>query len=112
MELITTEQLMDYLGVDADSEGIIARERESAIEELKRATGIDWTQAEEKGVANSAIEIIVWLAYYANRSDVGNTDYLRHRLTSLILQLQYGEEVYPPDADNEQGNADEADSGG
>ena len=41
--LISTAQLRDFLGVDRDSDKIIEHERDNALDELRRATGVDWS---------------------------------------------------------------------
>lgn len=96
--IITVEQLRDYLGVDADADGMITAARASAIERLGRATGVDWTQQAACAAANEAISIMVYIHFYAVRDDVKNTNFLERHLTSLIKTLQYSKEAIPNDA--------------
>lgn len=95
MALITDEGLREYLG--ADPEADIASFLESALEELQRATGVDWRLQEKTGVANEAIRTIAYLSYYGMRGAAQNLDHLRRHKIELITQLQYSPEAAKDD---------------
>lgn len=92
--LISIAQLRDFLGVDNDSDGIIKNERDNALDELKRATGFDWSDANAARTANELVQIMVYISYYGVRDGVKNLDYLERRRTQLMKMLQYSKEVY------------------
>ncbi len=88
--LISTENLMDYLGVDDDSKVIVMQARVSAISELKYATGVNWETVDDAGLASEAVQILVWMNFYGIRGGAENTIFLQSRLTQIIKKLQYG----------------------
>ncbi|HHY52661.1 MAG TPA: phage gp6-like head-tail connector protein [Clostridiales bacterium] len=94
-EIVTTEQLRDFLGVDSDRDSEVEALRTSAIESICRATGIDWTKREKVGTFNEAVRTQVWISYYALRDASKNTVFLQEYLSGIInsLQLTRGEEA-------------------
>lgn len=87
-EIVSVEQLREFLGVDADRDNEITMLRSSAIEHLCRATGIDWKARQDVETFNEAVRTQVWMSYYAIRDEAKNTQFLREYLTSLICSLQ------------------------
>lgn len=90
--LVTTEELIEYLGTDADSKTIVEGCRASAIAYLRGVTGRKWEDKctdGDVGVANEVIRSRVWLSFHALRGGVGNVDFIRQNVTALIKQLQY-----------------------
>lgn len=88
-EIVTVEQLREFLGVDSDHDGEITMLRSAAIEHISRATATDWMQEQENvETFNEAVRVQVWLSYYAVRDEAKNTQFLQEYLTSLICSLQ------------------------
>lgn len=87
-ELVTVEQLRDYLGVDADKDAEVTALRASAIESISRPTGFDWKKRKKLDTFNEAVRVQVWLSYYAVRDGAKNTQFLQDYLTGLICSLQ------------------------
>lgn len=87
--LITAAELLDFLGADEDAESEIAEELQSALEQLERATGVDWEKRKDVHTANQAIKDMVYLSFYAVRDGSQNTKFVERHLTSIIKQLQY-----------------------
>lgn len=90
--LITAAELLDFLGADEDAESEITEELQSALEQLERATGIDWGKRKDVHTANQAIKDMVYLSFYAVRDGSQNTEFVKWHLTSIIKQLQYATE--------------------
>lgn len=90
--LVTTEELIGYLGTDEDSRGIVEGCRASAIAYLRGATGRPWAEDcgdEDAQTANEVIRSRAWLSFHALRGGAGNVDFIRQNVTALIKQLQY-----------------------
>jgi len=87
-EIVSTEQLRDFLGADSEKDTEIAALRASAIESISRSTGIDWTRREKVDTFNEAVRVRVWISYYAVRDGAKNTQFLQDYLTGLICSLQ------------------------
>lgn len=85
--------LLDFIGADEDSSGIVAKHRKSSMEELFRATGIHWESEEDNDVAEELIMLSVYLAYYGQRGGIQNTEYIERRRIQLMQQLQNSKEV-------------------
>lgn len=89
-EILSVEQLRDFLGLDEDQDDAIALLRQTAIGIINKATGRDWQQREDVEIFNEALRTQVWLSYYAVRDDnVKNTTFLQSYLTGLINSLQF-----------------------
>ena len=56
--LITSAELLDFLGADEDAQSEIEEELQSALEQLERATGVDWAKRKDVHTANQAIKDI------------------------------------------------------
>lgn len=90
--LVTTEELIDYLGTDQDSEKIVEGCRASAIAYLRGATGRAWAEDcadQDVETANEVIRSRAWLSFHAMRGGVGNVEFIRQNVTALVKQLQY-----------------------
>ncbi|MEG0839745.1 MAG: hypothetical protein RSF33_08095 [Hydrogenoanaerobacterium sp.] len=87
------EALRDYLGVGAECDELIKSARASALEQLRRATGVNWEAENENAVAAEAVRCLVWLSFYGIRDDSKNTEFLRKHAIQLLSQLQYSAEV-------------------
>jgi len=90
--LITSAELLDFLGADEDAQSEIEEELQSALEQLERATGVDWAKRKDVHTANQAIKDMVYLSFYAVRDGSQNTEFVERHLTSIIKQLQYATE--------------------
>lgn len=93
IQLVTAAELLDYLGAGSESSAIVEGLRTSALAQLAAATGIDWTDRTDCGVANEALRVMVWLSFYSMRDDKAATEHLERYKTSLIKSLQYAVEV-------------------
>lgn len=92
-EIISVEQLRDYIGVDSEKDDEIRMLRAAAIEHIGRATATDWKKRTKVDTFNEAVRTQVWLSYYAVRDGAKNTGFLQDYLTGLICSLQLcGEE--------------------
>jgi len=87
-EVVTIEQLRDYLGVDADKDTEITMLRAFAIESISRASEFNWEQRKKIDTFSEAVRVQVWLSYYAVRDGAKNTQFLQDYLTGLICSLQ------------------------
>lgn len=87
--LITTEQLIDYLGTDDDSAEIISAARDAAIEEIKTGVGLTDITGKAPALIDELIRILVYISYYAVRGGADNVDYLERRKIQLFKMLQY-----------------------
>lgn len=96
--IVSTENLLDWLGAGEESAGIVSALRASALDSLRRATGIDWEGRERVETANEAIRAMVYLSFYGMRGTDVKTDALERHLNGLVKQLQFG-----GDADGAQG---------
>lgn len=92
--LVSIDDLREFLGVDSDSDSIIANERDNALDEIRRATGFDWEHAREQlGALNEAVQILVYISYYGVRDGVKNLVFLERRKIQLMKMLQYSAEA-------------------
>ena len=90
-ELVSSDELLDWLGAGEESFGIVSALRASALESLHRATGIDWAaQTGRLETANEAIRTMVYLSFHGLRNPDIKTDVLERHLTGLMIQLQNG----------------------
>lgn len=93
--VLTTEELRGFLGVDVEFDPEIERLRAFAVEQICRATKIDWLARQDVETFNEAMRVSVWMSYYAVRDEAKNTVFLQERLTALICTLQLcGEESH------------------
>lgn len=92
--LIDTSGLLAFLGAGEESAALVDSLRASALDGIRRATGVDWTAGGAKtGVVNEAVRAAVWMSFYGLRDPSVKTDHLTAYLGRLITQLQYGEEA-------------------
>lgn len=94
MAIITVLELQDYLGVDENSTVEIELARNSALEYLKRSTGIDWEKVQNNSYASETVQAIVYLNFYGIRDDAKNTVFLEQYIEKHICQLQLSEEAF------------------
>lgn len=87
-EVVTEEQLREYLGVGEENLGLVAQLRAAAIEGLNRACGFDWTLREDVEQFNDAVRVYVWMSFYGVRDPSQNTIFLESHLTWLINSLK------------------------
>ena len=92
-ELITIQRLRDFLGVDENSDADIKDMMASALEDLERSTGVDWTKQEKLALVNEYIQCSVFLAFYGNRDGAQNLQYIAERRHKITKKLQYADEV-------------------
>lgn len=91
--MISEQELLDFLGVDEDSAQLVSQARTSALERLRRATGVDWENAEENALAAEAVKTMVYLSFYGVRDGLKNPAYLEDHLTGLLVELQLSKEA-------------------
>ena len=72
-ELVSSDELLDWLGAGEESFGIVSALRASALE-----------------TANEAIRTMVYLSFHGLRNPDIKTDVLERHLTGLMIQLQNG----------------------
>lgn len=94
--LVGLEEMKDFLGEDSDdtdTNALIQSLMDSAEEDIKRSTGVDWSQAAEKETACMAQRVTVWINFYAVRDAAKNTEFLERYRIGLLTKLQYGREA-------------------
>ena len=93
--IVTTEQLMEFLGADSDAETTVNDMKSSALDEIRRATGADWSKIEDAqlGTVNELLRVMVYLSFYGVRDESKNLEHLSRRKIQLITMLQYSGEV-------------------
>jgi len=74
--MITISQLRDFLGVDENEDEIITFAFNSALEELKRVTLVDWSAETDNAVAIEAIQSMVYRNYWGIRDSAKNLEFL------------------------------------
>lgn len=89
--LVDLEDMKEYLGESGEyNDGIIRDMILSAEEELFRSTGIDFRNVERNETAKRVVKMTVWLAFYADRDEVKNAEFIVRSRDRLVTQLQYG----------------------
>lgn len=92
--LIDTSGLLSFLGAGEESAALVDSLRASALDGIRRATGVDWTMGgDQTGTVNEAVRAAVWMSFYGLRDPQIKTDHLAAYYARLITQLQYGEEA-------------------
>jgi len=91
--MITISQLRDFLGVDENEDEIITFAFNSALEELKRVTLVDWSAETDNAVAIEAIQSMVYRNYWGIRDSAKNLEFLNEHINQKIRLLKYSDGV-------------------
>lgn len=93
--MITIEQLIHFVGTDNSQEEIeiVTFALNSAIEELKRITLVEWSAETNNAVAIEAIQAMVYRNYWGIRDSAKNLDFLNEHINQKIRLLKYSDEV-------------------
>lgn len=90
--IVSTDSLVEYLGVDDDKKTEVEELRASAINEILNSAGISKPDEKNVGTYNDTVRTLVYMSYYAVRDSTKNTAFLASRSIALIANLRAGKE--------------------